>query len=176
MALGALISMAPPAGAVLTNGCTGQGTFAKGTTANGKGPFAAESIPAGQVITVPLEDTVTWSGSVPVPQSNRNINGFVAVKLPWPFGSFDIDTWSGPSDLVKNNGVKHYKLPSFVPRGTVFQVYGAHHDTNGVDCAGFVLIKVEGSSWSSFLTPISVALTVGFGLLLLALGRARLGF
>ena len=126
-----LVSMASPAGAVLTGGCSGQGTFAKGTTASGTGPFAAESIPAAQVITVPLKDDVTWSGSVPGTPTNRTISGFVAVKLPWPFGSVDVDTWGGPSDKVANNGMKHYKLPSLLPRDVVFQVYGAHHDGNG---------------------------------------------
>ena len=169
-----LVSMASPAGAVLTGGCSGQGTFAKGTAASGKGPFAAESIPSSQVITVPLKDDVTWSGSVPVAAGQRNISGFVAVKLPWPFGSVDIDTWGGPSSKVANNGQKHYKLPSLLPRDTVFQVYGAHHDA-GVDCAGFVLLKIEGSAFDTPLTAIFLAVTVGFGLLLLALGRARLG-
>lgn len=178
MVIGALVSMASPAGAVLTGGCTGDGTFAKGTTASGKGPFAAESMPASKVITVPLSDNVTWSGAVNngVPESQRKISGFVAVKLPWPFKSFDIDTWgSKPSSKIANNGTKHYKLPSLLPRNTVFEVYGAHHDINNVDCAGFVLLKIEGSAFATPLTAIALALTAGFFLILLALGRARRG-
>jgi hypothetical protein len=175
VAVGALVSLAAPAGAVISGGCTGEGTLAKGTKASGKGPFAAESIPASKVITIPLKDSVTWSGSVPVPATKRNISGFVAVKLPWPISGFDIDTWGGPSSRVANNGVKDYELPSVLPRGTVFQVYGAHHDANGKDCAGFVLLKIEGGAFDSPLTAIALAITVGLALMFYAVGRARAG-
>ena len=173
IAVGALVTLAAPAGAVLSGGCTGEGTFAVGSKADGKGPFAAQSIPSSKVITVPLKDSVTWSGSVPVPASQRTISGFVSVKLPWPFSGFTVDSWGGPSSKVQNNGVKDYKLPSLIPRDTEFKVYGAHHDANGVNCAGFVLVKVEGSYFDSFLTWIALAATVILLILFFLTGKAK---
>ena len=170
-----VVGMAAPAGAVLNGACSGQGSLAKGTAASGKGPFAAESIPAGQVITVPISDDVAWSGSVSVPAGQRQISGFVALKLPWPFGDVKIDTWGGPSSKVANNGTKHYKLLSVLPRETVFKVFGQHHDANNVNCDGYVLLKIEGSAFATPLTAISLAVTAGLGLILLVLGRAKAG-
>ena len=173
IAVGALVTLASPAGATLAGPCSGQGTFAVGSKDSGKGPFVAEKIPASQVVTVPLKDSVTWSGSVAVAAAQRNINGFVAVKLPWPFSGFTVDSWNGPSSKVANNGVKTYKLPSLIPRDTEFKVYGAHHEPNGVNCAGFVRIKVEGSYFDSFLTWIALALTLIFLILFFLTGRAK---
>ena len=175
IAVGALVTLAAPAGASLAGPCSGQGTFAVGSKASGKGPFVAEKIPASEVITVPLKDSVTWSGSVAVPAAQRNINGFVSVKLPWPFSDFKIDSWGGPSSLNANKGVKAYKLPSLMPRDTEFKVYGAHHDANGVTCAGFVLVKVEGSYFDSFLTWIALGATLIFLILFWLTGKAKAG-
>jgi hypothetical protein len=173
VAVGALVTLAAPAGAALAGPCSGQGTFAVGSKESGKGPFVAEKIPASEVITVPLKDSVTWSGSVAVAAGQRNINGFVAVKLPWPFSGFTVDSWNGPSSKVENNGVKSYKLPSLIPRDTEFKVYGAHHDANGVICTGFVRIKVEGSYFDSFLTWIALAATLIFLILFYLTGKAK---
>lgn len=173
VAVGALVTLAAPAGATLAGPCKGEGTFATGSKDSGKGPFVAEKMPASQVVTVPLKDSVTWSGSVAVPAAQRPINGFVKVKLPWPFSGFTVDSWGGPSSKIENNGVKDYKLPSLIPRDTEFKVYGAHRDANGVNCAGFVRIKVEGSYFDSFLTWIALAATVILLILFFLTGKAK---
>ena len=74
-----------------------------------------------------------------------------------------------------NKGVKDYKLPSLMPRDTEFKVYGAHHDANGVNCAGFVLVKVEGSYFDSFLTWIALGATVVLLILFFLTGKAKAG-
>jgi hypothetical protein len=175
VAVGALVTLAAPAGATLAGGCKGEGTFAVGSKDSGKGPFVAEKIPASEVITIPLKDSVTWSGSVPVPAAQRDINGFVKVKLPWPFSGFTIDSWGGPSSKIENNGVKDYKLPSLMPRDTEFKVYGAHHDANGVNCAGFLLVKVEGSYFDSAVTYIALGATLILLILFWLTGKAKAG-
>jgi len=170
---GSLWAAATPASAVVTGGCTGSGTFEKGTKARGSFTESAEKIPPGTVIEIPLEDRVHWTGTVPVPATDRQISGYVAVKLPSPFGHVTIDSWGGQSGKNTNSGVKHYTLPSLVPRGTVFYVYGTHVDGNGATCAGFVLIKVEGGAFGTPLTAISLALTGAFAVLAVLVGRAR---
>jgi hypothetical protein len=177
MALGTFMVMAPPANAYITptGSCTGEGTFTKGAKGVSPGPYAAEKMGKSDVVIVPLSDDVKWSGSVAAGSVPRAISGFVAVKLPWPFSSFTVDSWHNPSSTtVDNHGTKHYKLPSILPRDTIFQVYGAHVEP-GVNCAGFVLLKIEGSAFDTPLTAIFLALTVAFFLLFLALGRARAG-
>lgn len=181
--VGALVLTSAPAGAVIDppGNCVGQGTFEKGTKARGSFTEQADQIPAGRVVEVPRADTVTWSGSLPklaaggdpltVTVPKRPIRGFVAVDLPWPFGSVTVDSWGNDSDVVGNKGEHTYDLPSVVPRGVEFKVFGEHRENGSVYCSGFVLVKIEGGPFDSPLIWASLGLTAVSAAFFVVAGR-----
>ena len=158
---------APTASAQLdsTNGCQGSGVFIDGG-------FAVDAAAIGdELVTVPRSDTVQWQGSVAAPPGVYA--GSISVELPPPFGSMEIDSWSGNSQTTSNAGVEEYDLPSLVPAGVEFKVVGAHTDVNGT-CSGYVRMTVEGGAFDSPLTAISLVGTAATGAGLAALLRPLL--
>ena len=155
---------AAPAGAHVDGGCTGSGEFKKGNIT----VSAAEE----GVVTVPLADDVSWQGALPsAPSGETAYSGKIEVELPPPLPALKIDSWSGTSDSASNNGVKHYNLPSAVPRGVEFEVTGSH--TQGaVKCSGFVKVKVAGGKFGP-MTIGSLAGTLLTGGLFALAGRPK---
>jgi hypothetical protein len=138
--------------------CVGQASFANGV----KGPFTVSSadLQPSDVTTIPMKDTVTWNGSLTgVAEQQREISGFIRIDMPWPIPDITVDSWSGPSSRVQNNGVKDYSLPSVTPRGVEFRVFGEHRENGTVFCTGSAKVKVDGSA----LGPFSIASLVLFG-------------
>jgi len=154
------------AAAHVDGGCTGSGQFQKGN-------FTVTAAEEG-VVNVPLTDDVTWEGALPAaPAGETPYSGKIEVELPPPFAPLKIDDWSGTSDSPGNTGVKHYDLPSAVPRGVEFEVTGSH--TQGaVSCSGFVKVKVDGGKLGP-LTIASLVGTLGTGALFALAGRAKVG-
>lgn len=112
------------------------------------------------VVIVPRSDTVDWTGSVS--GAPGEYEGSVIVVLPPPFGSIEIDSWSGDSQTTANSGMEEYDLPSLVPAGVEFRVEGTHTDANGT-CSGYVLLEVDGGPFDSPLTYVSLFGTIVSG-------------
>ena len=161
--LGAVILLAPPrsAGAGLDGQCDASGTFVTGTKAAGSFTVNAKDV-GSTTVTIPRKDTVNWTGSVNVPPTTRSYEGFVAVKLPPPFGDVTIDSWKGASNSVSNSGAHEYSLPKMVPAGVVFTVHGQHVEA-AATCVGSVAVQIEGGLFDSPIAPISFALTAVAG-------------
>jgi hypothetical protein len=168
-----MVSVAPQAGAVITppGACTGSGSFQKGTKA--RGPFTEESsqLKPGTVVEVPRADVVHWKGSVNGPSGRRAISGYVAVQLPKPFGHVKIDSWGKTTIRTANEGEHAYHLPSLVPRGVVFPVYGQHSENGTLFCKGHVKVKIEGSAFDTPWTIASLVATFGMLVALILAGR-----
>lgn len=113
----------------------------------------------GGVYTIPRSDSVAWEGSVAGPPGVYS--GSVSVDLPPPFGEVVIDDWSGDSETTSNSGVEEYDLPSLVPAGVEFEVFGEHSDENGA-CSGTITFEIDGGPFDSPVTPISLGGTAIF--------------
>lgn len=156
-----LFSPAPPAAAELTGPCEAQGQWSD-PSVNGGQPLDARTI-GDQVVTIPLSDTVAWSGSVTPVQNPRSHRGSVSVDLPWPLSAYTIDSWSGNGSEVAKSGVEEYELPSLTPRGITFKVQGTHTEDGGLVCTGYVNLQVTGSKLASPLTYAAIAATAATG-------------
>ena len=158
---------APRAAAELesTNGCQGSGSFRDG------GFVVDAATVGGDLVTVPRSDTVDWQGSVAAPPGEYS--GSISVELPKPFGTLEIDSWSGNSQTMANAGAHEYDLPSIVPAGVEFTLVGEHVDQNGT-CSGWVRMEVDGGPFDSPLTAVSLVGTAATGAGLLAMARPLL--
>jgi hypothetical protein len=156
--LGGMVLVLPgPAAAELTGDCTASGSFVEGTEADG--PFTVDATEIGTtVVVVPRSDTVDWQAAVIGPSGEREISGFVAVDLPWPFGGWTIDSWDGTATATENSGSEEYDLGSLVPAGVEIRVYGEHND-EGASCTGEVFVEIEGGPFDSPLTYAMLVLT-----------------
>jgi hypothetical protein len=166
-------SGAAPAAAEIDGPCSGSGAFEKGTKADGPFTVTAEDVAPGEVIEVPIKDTVHWQGSIDGVSGDREFSGFVEVDLPWPLGSATIDTWGGSTDKTGNEGDKSYNLPKAIPRGVEFEVTGEHSEDGTVVCSGTVKVKVEGGPFDSPLAPVGIGGTVVSGVGLAVAGLSK---
>ena len=152
------ITMTASAGASVDGGCTGQASFPE---LDGR-VYTAEDT---GVLVVPIEDTVTYEGTVPVPEgTERTHNGEIRIDLPLVFDAFDpvIADWGTETDASSDTGTYHYDIPDFVPRGVELRLYGEHNDE--VDCTGEVTIELEGGVGDAPLIPaVAVIGTVASG-------------
>ena len=148
---------------VINGPCQGSGTF-KSTG------HKVDATEAGTV-EVPETDDVAWEGSITGVTGDNAYSGKIEVKLPPPFGSLSIDSWSGTTDATANSGVKHYDLPSYVPKGVEFTVTGSHSQ-GPASCSGHVTVKLAGSKVNA-VSIASVVGTVLTGAGLLFAGRAK---
>ena len=164
---------AAPAAATIDGPCSGSGEFETGTKDGGPFTVNAEDVAPGEVIEVPIKDTVHWRGEITGVSGEREYAGFVEVDLPWPFGAATVDTWGGTTEDTGNSGDKKYDLPSAVPRGVEFEVSGQHSEDGSVVCSGTVKVKVEGGAFDSPMAPVGIAGTVvsGVGLALAGLSK-----
>ena len=151
---------ASAASASVEGGCTGAASFPAlgGTTYN-----AADTA----VLIVPIEDTVSYEGTVPVPEgTERTHDGQIALDLPWPIPDPVIADWGTETDESSDADTYHYEIPDIAPRGVELRLYGEHNDE--VDCTGEVTVKIEGSVGDA---PAAAAIAVG-GTLAAAAGLA----
>jgi hypothetical protein len=143
---------ASPASADITEPagrCAGQASFANGVD----GPFTVSStdLQSGDVTTIPLEDTVTWTGKLSGAVSgSREISGFLKIDMPWPIPDITLNDWGGTSSRTENADTTDYSLPSITPRGVELRVYGEHREAGSVFCSGSTKVKLEGSSFGPF--------------------------
>jgi hypothetical protein len=129
------------------------------------------------VIEVPRADSVSWTGKVvgPAAATERQVSGRIAIALPFPFGSFAIDDWSGPSTDLERAGTYDYDLPSLVPAGVELDLL-AHHDEGGSrHCNAAVGLMIEGGPFDSPLIWAALAGLLIFAGLLALLGRGSGG-
>jgi hypothetical protein len=160
------IAGATPADAEIDGPCSGSAEFNKGGFT-----VDANELAPGEVVEVPVADTVHWQGAIDGVSGERDIDGSVSVDLPWPLGEATIDSWDGSTTETGNQGVKTYDLPSLIPRGVEFEVKGQHSEDGTVVCTGTVTVKVEGSAFDSPLTPVALAGTAISGVGLVLAGR-----
>ena len=123
------------------------------------------------VIKVPREDTVLWSGELQghkvgdvIPR--RDIKGKVQVAMPKPFGLITIDDWGGSSVRAANNGDHHYNVPSVLV-GVKMKLSGEHSDGGTLTCKGEVFVEITGGT-----NPIKLVGLGGMALTFLALVAA----
>jgi hypothetical protein len=144
------------------NGCQGSGSFREGG-------FSVDAATIGDsVVKVPRSDTVDWQGSVTA--APGEYSGSIAVDLPPPFGTVEIESWKGDSQTTSNSGAEEYDLPSLAPSGVTFKVVGSHSDENG-SCSGYVNVEIDGGPFDSPLAPVSLVGTAASGAGLLAMLR-----
>jgi hypothetical protein len=173
----ALLVAASPAAAEITEPagrCFGQAAFATGID----GPFTVSStdLQPGDVTTIPLEDTVTWSGRLTgATTGSREISGFVKIDMPWPIPDITLDDWGGSSSRIENADTTDYSLPSITPRGVELRVYGEHREAGAVFCSGSTKVKLEGSSFGPFAIASVVLLAASALVAAIASKRASAG-
>jgi len=156
-----VLTGAPPAGAEITEGCTAVAVFPDGTVVD----------PAqGDVFTIPRSGSgVEWSGSLgdgAAETEPRIHSGRLEVKLPPLADSIvglfvddsetEVRVW-GDADATTTAemGVDGYSLPDWLPAGAEVRVEGVHFD-DVQSCEGWVILKLDGSPWSSPTTWIAV--------------------
>ena len=162
-----LITATPQAGATpatLSGPCTASGSL-------NKGGFTVDATES-RVVTVPETDDVTWKGALQAPGGEQAYSGKIELELPPPLPKWKIDSWSGTSDSSENNGVKHYDVASFAPRGVEMRLTG-EHTQGSVSCSGVVKIKIEGGAFDSPGAPIALVGTAVTGVVLVLSGMAK---
>lgn len=168
-ALGAILGAGPAGADVVTppGACTGSGTW----QSTGQEESSAEH-QTSDVIVIPQQDTVSWSGQVGdgTGTARREIGGEVRVELP--IGSVVVDDWDGESERYANSGEHTYKLPSAVI-GIEFTLTGTHSEAGSEVCSGSVGMVVDGNLFSNPLGVGSLAGLVlsGAGLVFTAKGK-----
>ena len=177
VATGAVWWLAAPAGADITTPpgrCEGTATFTQGL--DDTGPFSVDSrtLDPDTVTEVPLEDDVQWTAQlIGVAPAERPVSGYVAVDLPWPFGTVTINSCDDTTAKVQNSGTQSYDLPSLVPRSVEFQVEGEHREGANVYCSGSAKVKIEGSAFDTPLTFVSLVGLAASGVGLAMAGRSK---
>jgi len=150
--VGLLLVSAPPAGASLTGACKAQGTVV-----SGKKPPRTYDPKVVDEATIPRKGVVEWKGSTGV-SGDRAANGKVQVRFPPPIGKVVVGEWGKNGKKVGlpgDSGNYKYNLPSLIA-GIKIPVSGEHHEP-GINCAGAVVVQVEGHSP---LAWVSLALTL----------------
>ena len=166
---GAVEVSAAPAGASLTGACQ-----ASGTLVNTGKPSVTYNPKTVDKVKIPRKGDVEWKGSTGK-TGKRAATGEVRVKFPPPIGKVTVGQWGKDGKTISapgNSGTYHYSLPSIIA-GIKIPVSGEHHEP-GIDCAGAVLVEIEGHSplaWASLaLTLITV---MNMALIMRAKGRVR---
>jgi hypothetical protein len=151
----AAMSLGPvPAGASVTGPCDGSAQW------QGADPpltVVASEIEPGEVVEIPLEGTVQWTGGIdiPPPAESRDVSGHVDVKLPPPFGLVQVGTWSSSGTLVENSGTYTYDFPAILS-GFEVTVAGKHWEgtltpSGEPTCSGEVTLTLEGTNPIGFV-------------------------
>jgi hypothetical protein len=170
-----VLTQVPAHAEVITPPNTCQATAAFQTGVDGPFTVDTQQLQPSAVIEVPLEDNVAWTARVlnqsPAP---REVSGSLTVDLPWPLGTYTIESWSGMTDVVEKSGLTDYHLPAATPRGVELQVKGAHRENGQLVCSGTVNVKIAGSPFKSPATLVSLAGLAASGVALFLAGRPKL--
>ena len=152
--LTALVISAVPAGATVTGPCDGSAEWP-----DEKPPIlvVASELAPGEVVIIPLEGNVTWTGAIDIPQPSeaRDVSGNVKVKLPYPIGSVQVGNWASSGTLIANSGTYEYEFPSILS-GFEVTVEAKHWEGNQTQsgpptCAGEVTLALEGTNPIGFI-------------------------
>jgi hypothetical protein len=154
MVLAAIALTAGPAVAAVTGPCDGSATWP-----DEKPPLVvvASQLPEGQVVVIPLEGNVEWTGAIDIPQPEeaREVSGHVNVKVPWPIGSIQVGQWASTGTLTSNSGTYEYEFPSILS-GFEVTVDAEHWEGNLTQsgpptCAGTVTLTLDGTNPVGFI-------------------------
>ncbi|MDJ0498812.1 MAG: hypothetical protein QNJ89_13345 [Acidimicrobiia bacterium] len=177
--LTALIVSAVPAGATVTGPCDGSATWP-----DEKPPIevVASDLAPGEVVIIPLEGNVTWTGAIDIPQpsESRDVSGNVKVKLPFPIGSVQVGNWASSGTLIANSGTYEYEFPAILS-GFEVTVDAKHWEGNQTQsgpptCAGQVTLALEGTNPIGFIAGgLSVVSIMGAYLAIRVKGPAAGG-
>jgi hypothetical protein len=153
-----------PAGA-----CTGTATWTAGGVA-----AVSQQLSPDDVITIPRQDTVSWSGTVlgPAPGTARTVDGRVSLRLPPPFGSVAIARWSGPTTATDKSGTYAYNLPSLVPAGVVLGLDASHDEGGARHCSAQVGLIIAGGMFDSPVIWLDLVLLLASVAALALIGRS----
>lgn len=154
--------------------CVATATFTTGLEDTGPFTVDTQTLQPSDVLTVPLEDVVTYTAQLNgVAEGERQISGQVVVKLPWPLPDVTVGDWSGTATETEATGQKSYDLPSATPRGVEIEIKGVHNENGAEFCSGTVKAQVEGDALDSPITYVSIAGTALAGVGLVAAGRPK---
>lgn len=160
----ALVLTALPVAAAVDGPCDGTGTWIGETPAL---VVVASQASEGEVIVIPLEGNVEWTGGVdlnPPPEEARPTSGNVKVKVPFPVGTIQVGVWSSTGTSVGNSGTYEYEFPSLLS-GFKVTVVGQHWEgtleqAGPPTCSGEVTLSLEGTNPLGFiaggLTVVSI--------------------
>jgi len=150
----AALSLGAAAGATVTGPCDGTAEW------QGVEPpltVTASRLAPGQVVEIPLEGSVVWTGTIDIapPAESRDASGHVEVKLPPPFGLVQVGTWSTSGTLVENSGKYTYDFPAILS-GFEVTVVGKHWEgtlipSGDPTCSGEVTLTLQGTNPIGFV-------------------------
>ncbi len=170
-----IAGFAAPASAVVIEGpCTGSVTFEDGVnvTTFESPNTVTESHPLSPTITIPLDATVKYEGSMNIapPSDLVDFVGGVDLKVPL-IGNVTVVNWPDPYGQtlqVSDSGSYTYSLPSYIPKGTGGIEVTAWHTQMGTTCTVALNIAIAGES--SIAGIVTGLLAAGFGALMVAAG------
>ncbi len=152
------------------------GCFVSGHWQTEGAPRTSPEFLPGDVITIPLADTVKWAGNekgfrLSDTGPRRTISGEVVVDLP--IGTMTVDSWGGESVKYANEGLRPYDLPGILG-GVKMRLHGEHRDDGVVACSGTINVKVAGSPLTNPMTYVALGLLLMSGAGLVGAGRQAL--
>ncbi|MCZ7532001.1 MAG: hypothetical protein M5U23_01080 [Acidimicrobiia bacterium] len=163
-------SAAPASAEVIQGPCTGSATFDNGVT-------VTEATPLSQVVVIPPEGDVDYSGDTHLPPTDEeepfsgsaSIETALGVRAPivnWPEPP-------GETKLTQSSGTYTYEAPAWVPRGTGAIKVTATHTQRGQVCTAAFNVALEGDPGTQ--AAVAVGLTAVAGAATLAAGTKRKG-
>ncbi len=139
----------------------------KPVTAEGPCRVVAEVVESGEVIDpsqrsgvfeLPVEGTIRYTGSIDAPDPDRrDIEGEVAVDLPWPLGEATALTFAGSGGRLDQEGIQAYRLPwAIAPVGATATVRVAYREP-GITCSGKLTAQLTGGLGDGLPRPAALA-------------------
>ena len=177
--LTALVIWAVPAGATVTGPCDGSASWPE---ENPPIEVVASNLAPGEVVVIPLQGNVIWTGAIAIPQPSeaRDVSGNVTVKVPFPVGSVQVGNWASSGTMIENSGTYEYEFPSLLS-GFEVTVDAKHWEGNQTQsgpptCAGQVTLALEGTNPIGFIASgLSVVSIMGAYLAIRVKGPAAGG-
>lgn len=139
----------------------------RAVTAKGPCRVVAEVVETGEVIDpsqrsgvyrLPIAGTIRYAGTVDAPDpARRELEGEVAVDLPWPLGEATAVTFAGSGGRLDQEGIEPYRIPwAIAPVGATATVRVAYREP-GIGCSGTLTAKLEGGLADGLPRPVSLA-------------------
>ncbi len=146
------LGLAVPALATVSGPCDGSAEWQDADP-----PLKVVASQTDDVVIIPLEGTVKWTGSIDIPQptESRDASGHVKVKLPYPIGLVQVGAWSTSGTLISNSGTYTYDFPAILS-GFKVTVEGKHWEgtltpSGPPTCSGIVTLALEGTNPIGFV-------------------------